>query len=340
LEKQIMTRKLYLGMAALVVFGMVSAAQAVDPVVVEQASTLNISTQFASMQAELESLRAQVQEISYGGGGNGKVACDTCGGCDCYCDVGCGGVYAGVELALLKPHFEEGSAINDVNGPQTQDDPRFNYEATPRFWLGYRNCEGFGIRARYWQFDHDALLVEGPNDTDFYALEMETLDVEATQLVCWGPLQMNFAAGARYARTEALDADTDTGVVDDFYRGTFEGWGPTLALEFRRPLGCGPFAFVGNARGSLLYGNARHVVVEDTDEFIDKHNDTIAHILESQVGVEYRRCLGNGTLSARAVMEGQMWVNGVDVPLIGGDAVRVDNNAGLFGATFGVEYAR
>jgi hypothetical protein len=84
-EKQIMTRKLYLGMAALVVFGMVSAAQAVEPVHVadvEQVSTLNISTQFASMQAELDSLRAQVQEISYGGGGQGD--CGKCG------SVGCG----------------------------------------------------------------------------------------------------------------------------------------------------------------------------------------------------------------------------------------------------------
>ena len=59
-----MTRKLYLGMAALVVFGMVTAAQAVEPVHVadvEQVSTINISTQFASMQAELDSLRAQIQ---------------------------------------------------------------------------------------------------------------------------------------------------------------------------------------------------------------------------------------------------------------------------------------
>lgn len=350
--EQIMTRKLYLGIAALVAVAAITAARAEEVDVadleyyadqgdseVQQVSTMNVSTRFASMEAELESLRAQVQEISFGGGG-GKAACGKCGasGCNCFCNIGCGGAYAGVELAVLRPHFEEGSR-KLPNG--TRVDPRLGYQATPRFWLGYRNCEGLGVRARYWQLNGNVVAQNLANDTGFYALNMKALDMEATQLVCWGPLQANFAAGVRYARTRglALDDNFTEGSV-----GTFEGWGPTMAAEFRRPVACGPFSLIGNARGSLLFGNARHVGFGGAGEgrFVDAdtHQDTFAQILESQIGVEYRRGIFNGTLAVRALLEGQIWMNAVDVQIGNFGANRFDNNAGLFGATFGVEYWR
>lgn len=60
-----MTRKLYICMAALVVFGMITAAGADDeePSDIAQVSTTNISVQFASMREELEQLRARQSEV-------------------------------------------------------------------------------------------------------------------------------------------------------------------------------------------------------------------------------------------------------------------------------------
>jgi len=367
LEREIMTRKFYLGMAALVTLAAFTAARAEEVDVasldeyyaeagssnVEQVSTMNVSTRFASMEAELESLRAQVQQVSFGGGGD--KGCYDCGatGCNCYCDIGCGGVYAGVELALLKPHFDTGIE-NDIeaDGFVDPNNASFDYEATPRFYAGYRNCDGLGIRARYWTFDQAVTLEnpDGPGNFFINGIDATSVDLEVTQLVCWGPLQMNFAGGVRYGKFEHNGAEIDDEDIDIFHND-FEGWGPTLAMEGRRPIGCSGLALVGNVRSSLLFGESKTAEVNDGDvdnplanADLDVYEDDMSLGLESQIGVEYSRCLGNGVFKVRALLEGQYWgaVSQVEVADNPGDDNEEDqqNGVGFVGATFGVEYSR
>jgi len=332
---------------------MITTAKAEQTSDVSQVSTMSISTRFASMQAELEELRAKAEQISYGG--DGKIACNDCGsvGCNCLCDVGCGGFFAGAEAVIVRAHIGDG-AENDV--VDAAIDARYDYKVTPRIWLGYRNCEGLGIRARWWNFDQDSNLSDAATDPDdevsFHSLNVQAVDLEATQLVCWGPLQMNFAMGARYGKVEGTgtniydfdgDLDVDAGQSD------FEGFGPTFALEARRPISCSNFALIGNLRNSLLFGNNNSVdidadvgnqgfnnVVLDTGE----RKDTAVYVVESQVGAEYTRCLGSGVLSIRAVMEGQFWGKSIAQNDPGSTSSdNLDEDLGFFGATFGVEYS-
>jgi hypothetical protein len=356
-----MTRKLNLGMAALVVFGVMTTARAAEPVEIEQVSTMNISTQFASMRAELESLRAKqadfdelrarFEQVSFGG----EVGCDDCGagyGCNCFCNIGCGGIYGGVEAVVVRPHFEHeitriGPQLEPPDGAQI--DPSFDFSVSPRIFLGWRNCRGTGIRARYWYYDQTADLANvGDFDLLRSGLTVQALDLEFTQLVCLGPVNTNFALGVRYASVENV-LEFSIEEENAKLRNQFDGWGPTIAMENRIPLGCSNVSVVGNLRGSLLFGDT-HVTVagddsgETIDEatFIDGRQDVVA-VAELQVGLQWSRCTNYGVFSAYALLEGQYWAGAASDFAPGVEEFSVtatDSDLGFVGGTFGIQLAR
>lgn len=363
-----MTRKMHLGMVALAAFAALFTDQVKsdEPTEVVQVSTMNLATQFASMQAELEQLRARqgqadailarFEQVSFGGETGcsdcGKGKCDDCGagcGCNCFCDIGCGGIYGGAEAVVVRPHMQHETDFN-VFGAGGQFDPRFDYSVSPRIFLGWRNCRGTGIRARYWMFDQTTSPIVVEDEDVAVGLDVQALDLEFTQLVCWGPLNSNFALGVRYGSVENTLSFDDGDDYDEF-RTQFDGWGPTMAMENRIPIGCSNLSVVGNLRGSLLFGDTHYTVLDDDPDpftLTDGRDDLVA-VAEMQVGLEWSRCTSYGVFSAYALLEGQYWAGAIGnlaldellFPL--GGLVRgfsTDQDLGFVGGTFGVQLAR
>jgi hypothetical protein len=228
--------------------------------------------------------------------------------------------------------------LNNNNVSRSQE-PTFDYAATPRLYLGYRNRCGTGARVRYWNYDESSDVVDpDPTNNEFDALQehidVRVLDFEGTQLVCWGPLQVDFSAGLRYAKLE-FDS-IRIGQRPIAYNSDFEGWGPTFAMDARFPIGCRPLSVYGNMRASFLYGDRKTMqnIPAIVEFFFDEQN-TMLNAFESQLGLQYQRCAGSGVLTARAALEGQYWHNPSSrfVGTWGSDL-------GFLGVSFGIEYSR
>lgn len=313
--------------ALAIAVSLANSAQANDTIRFTNWSQAN--AQFSSLEAELVSLRARLDEAEAAVGCGlvedcgGCTSCGQRGGCNCYCDVCCGW-YGGVELVIVKPYFEDGIDF-EGNDPQ---EPAFGHNVTPRFFVGYQNCDGLGARFRGWWFDHTTDEV----DDLVYSLDVMALDFEATQLVCWGPMQATFSGGLRYGEVGFAGNEFNGETVG---RTLFHGTGPTVATEARIPIRCGRLALIGNLRGSLLFGETAF----DNDEDVTLDDDTLNGVLESQIGLEYARTMSNGgTCALRALMEGQLWMGAGEDPSSALSTTSVDEDLGFYGATVSFIY--
>jgi len=201
----------------------------------------------------------------------------------------CQGVYAGVELVIVKPYWEDEvdtlreETIQDGD-PSTRNeivellDPDYSCGLSPRIYLGYRNCDGLGTRVRYWYYNASANPLAVSQETGQgdqiqiddkllnAGLQVQALDWEATKRLSDGRFSLDLNGGVRYAKTK-LHASFNTEqrqLGEDphirlFYAGraAFEGVGPTISAEGYHRLGNSNFSVVGNLRGSLLFGNSR-----------------------------------------------------------------------------------
>ncbi len=282
---------------------------------------------FSSMQDmidRIDSLEASLASYSSDGefvDGGGKGGCSTCGsagGCDCFCANACG-IYVGVEAVYARPHFEDEVDVDD-NGSG------YDWEISARFIGGIRNANGFGGRVRYWRWDHRSNVNSSsvPPWDDPFRLDVQALDLELTQMVCWGPVNATFFGGTRYGRVWHKDNDNE-GM-------TFEGWGPSIGTELLISINCTNLALVGNLRYSALFGHSRF------DEF-DRADDDFVTGVDTQLGVQYSRCMGHGTLLIRGLVEAQVWAGATDNPSDDlDDSSSTDEDLAFVGFTFGVEY--
>lgn len=82
-----------------------------------------------------------------------------CGQGNNSCNNGCGGgLYFGAAAVFAKPHLKEAFQYSQTNfrtGLQSLIPFDYDYQATPRIWLGYKTADGFGARATWWNFDAD-----------------------------------------------------------------------------------------------------------------------------------------------------------------------------------------
>jgi hypothetical protein len=288
-----------------------------------------------------------------------------CGGVRCC--TGCG-FYGGAEVAFLRPYFNNDVAVSRftvASAAETTTDFTSSYTASPRIWLGYVNCCGFGGRLRYWEYDQGGSPREGAQtdlNTYYFApgipigsletttpgdllstserLHMYTLDAEITQclqICCW---DFNFGGGLRDASVHIDRTNAFTGAGTTVFSEVatignhFDGVGPTMFAEFRRPFGCGGLAFVGDLRGSLLYGTkslrATDVTSTQTQAYDQTANGCLG-VAELSLGIEWSREIScNTTVFVNGLWENQIWTNMGNSTSITGD------NLGLGGFTLGV----
>jgi hypothetical protein len=298
-------------------------------------------------------------------GANAAWAQDDCVGVwdDACCDTACcptGHFYVGAEAAFLKPHM--GALGFSVDGhPDAMITPTLDYEASPRFWIGFENASGLGLRATYWQIDSSARmdLFHSDDISDWLRnefdlpeigdmgigveMEAETIDLEVTQRGCLGCMELEFAGGIRYGRMRT-GLFVDGMIFDErdypFKGGIateFEGFGPTLALDARRPIGCRGFALVGGARGAWLYGSTDGFLTGDATQLIDAQisaEDHVMQVYEVNLGIEWSRCMsGGGEITVAALWESQVWEW---APVAG----LIHQDIGLSGPTLQVAFTR
>jgi hypothetical protein len=309
-----------------------SQAQDAD---VDRADGQDLSTwsdanrEFDAMRAELAALRTQIEQLRIEEPVEYWVTQDV---------VAARGwqVEAGFEMVVVQPYFEDGIDVDRLVDPHRQIEPGYEFHVTPRFWVGYWNRTNGGVRARYWQFDQNAELTCNPcGETAIHGLAVTAADVEFVQFLSSDVISLELAAGVRFAKVEAnLIENPGDPLRTNWFHADFEGIGPTVAIEAQRPLGASRWAIVGNARGSAVFGTDRILNVSAGTVNIDRlDKDDLIFVLESQVGVQYRRPLGNhGVLLFRALMEGQVWGLGARDPA-DMNATSVDETFGFFGGT-------
>jgi hypothetical protein len=213
----------------------------------------------------------------------------------------CLGIEAGCEAMFLKPRFEDG-AEHDGQGRLLD----YHLDAAPRFWLNVANPSGLGLRSQFWWYDNasrKSLVSHIPVAVaarGFMEIRAYTVDLEIVQQRQVGPWQLALGAGARYGSMTQTARSTS---LPAYLRRQLDAAGPALSVQIRRPFGDFGFAWVVNARGSLLSGRT---LWEDPASSLS--TDDVASTAELQVGLEVRRCIPRwGMLMVRSVWEQQNW---------------------------------
>jgi len=265
--------------------------------------------------------------------------CDACADC---CGEYCGpcGLSAGVEATYLRPTYDD-------NGSAFVLSPEYDYEAAPRVWVQWQGSSGWGVRARYWDFDADqgrsGVIDQGDTlgaqaiveDLEVLAIDLElTRAFAVAETDCWASLGARHGSLKHYLTQQLTIFDLAGGGGDDatviFQEGDtgFRGTGVTAALDMRRPIFQSQLAAVCNLRGSYLWGkneiDFEGAVIEvvpvgagdlDLNDFqqlqvFGRDNDGM-WIGELQAGAEWSTPIsdayGGGNVSIRAVFEAQWW---------------------------------
>ncbi|MBL8796694.1 MAG: hypothetical protein JNM56_22520 [Planctomycetia bacterium] len=306
------------------------------------------------LEAEVASLKSQLTTPS-------SVLHGDC--CTPKCSTG--GIVGGFEALWLRPVNSEGVAplfdtvIDLVNtlaaGAVVINEPEFSYEPAWRLWLGYQFDNGFGVRARYFQFDHNAsassdlsgVLGGAPPLTLSYGLETHVFDLELTDTIRvadkWDLL---LSAGYRYVEYRENNTATITDGVNAISLGLgFESqsYGMTIGGELRRALGQ-RFALFGSARGSVLFGKEDQIInvgltvppIAGTIDLTEREDDNVKSIIEFQVGGQWQYELSRGgLLFVRGSVESQIWDNFTGVPILNSSA-----SSGFFGFGLAVGITR
>lgn len=225
------------------------------------------------------------------------------------------GVMAGCDVLFLKAFgnrydqvAHELLFIDDFEAPSN------DLEVSTRVWLSYVGESGFGVRTRWFQYEHtlqagtgfapdDDFPAEGRNHLKVYAVDLEFM--QQFELGCW---TTNAGAGIRaggVTRRNTVDIVDANLILTQTSR--FEGIGPSVFAEFKRPIAGSGFSMIANARGTVLFGDTTW-----GDDFlvepISGRSDNVVGVGEMQLGFEYRRPIGYGAIGfVQCLWEGQVW---------------------------------
>ena len=180
---------------------------------------------------------------------------------------------------------------------------------------------------------------EGNRLSTEYEVEFDTFDVEATRRLRAGRWLLNAGGGVRFATLEqtydAFASGENRGSATS--ASDFQGSGPTLFAEFRRPIGQTGLAFLTLARGSLIYGEREGFA--ETAQFgtVNRgvfESDDLVPVGELQIGGEWSAWVNPATLFfTQAAFETHLW-SGV------GSAHDPEGDVGFsgFNLTLGLEW--
>jgi len=257
------------------------------------------------------------------------------------------GVIGGIQAVFVKPHLANNLAFTTfdfINSTSQNFNFTQDFNTSWRVWVGLAFEDGVGVRGRYWEYDHNSnpvtlndptgdIVFFGPLDGTnggtgrFQAgfipdetvvaqsdIDVYSFDLEAYQKVNYRRWQNVVGGGFRYGaisqQYNAFATMTPT-FTNNSHR--FDGIGPTIMAEVRRPLTSG-LAFLASARGSYLFGTTRINNVRNDngiDNFFNSTEDTAMVVTEFQVGLDYSRTLSNGARFYLALMgDFQSWQQG------------------------------
>lgn len=188
-------------------------------------------------------------------------------------------------------------------------------------------------------------------------LKLDVWDFEATGETGVGRWILLFCGGFRYAHLsqnyDALHTSrrrffgiVPFDIVDDLSAGhNFNGAGPTIAIEARRPVGNSGLSLFANLRGSMLFGQSKQQVNQTTitqtgdlapivvTASAESVRDTVLPVAELEMGVEYSRNWSAVRPFLRSGLVAQTWFDA-------GSASNLDGNLGFLGlsVTAGLNY--
>ncbi|MDA8744364.1 Lpg1974 family pore-forming outer membrane protein [Rubripirellula amarantea] len=258
------------------------------------------------------------------------------------------GFYGGFEFLWMRAGFDQNVAlIIDPPVGNTLVPFDYEYELTPRAWMGWQSCRGGGFRTTYFRYDEAAadqsvMAVTGATPvfvyvygaggnlsrfaqanvgetlTSSHSLKLQALDFEATQQFRWESLVGTVGAGVRLAKIDQhLIGDVRDGggalqeaVSNDL---TLSGAGPTVSLQAARGLGDTRLGVYAGMRGSLLKCETEQKIYEMKGAFTTELEDAaiqreILTVVELSLGLQWTQPMGQRwEWFARGGYESQTW---------------------------------
>ena len=265
-------------------------------------------------------------------------------------DVSARGCYGGLELIWIRPNFDQNVAmIVDPPVGNTLVSFEYDYQLSPRAWLGWQSCNGLGFRATYFCFDESAdreavtavagatpvyLFVYGAGGNlsrnananvgqtlvSNHALKLGSLDLEATQLFRWRYSQAILGMGVRMANVEQTasgEVFNAGGTLEEVVRNDLDlaAAGPTLSAQLTRGFGASNFGIFAATRASLLVSETEQRIYEMKGAFTTELEDIaiqreILGNLELGLGLQYQQALGkSASMFVRTGYECQLWLD-------------------------------
>lgn len=339
-------------------------------------ASANYDQRIADLEAELASMRSQLNSQDHAG----QASCgNTCGAC---CQNACcpsGGWFGGVGFYYIKPTWETNPAFLTSTATAggvvlNQQDFDYDHEFAPRVWLGYVGGSGLGIRGNWWGIDADSnaslttgggtaifsatplglgFLALGAGDTMNFqsAIDLDVIDLEGIQTFGrngWSGLVSGGLRWAQIRQQYQVLAVPAVGLADTLDSNhSFDGMGPTASLELRRRLWDTGFSLYGSGRAAVLFGNSDQHVVRVFDGAVDADATAgqwdVIPVGELEFGTEYDWDTDFGNAFVNASMVGMTYFgagNSANVESVYTGGADNTSNLGFFGlsATAGIRY--
>jgi len=276
-----------------------------------------------------------------------------------------GGVY------LLQPGFTSNPAftVNNLAGKVTREvEFRHHLEASPDIWLGYTSERGWGVRGRWFQFDHDAnasyavlpgetirgitsfAIGQTPVAGAVFAnsnLAVNVFDLQWTRN--FGNEQWNhlFGIGVRYVhmsqdyRANLTSPLTQINLTSGH---NMNAWGPSLSWDAKRQLGDRGFAIYGKTTFAVAFGQGNESSAAIRNGVRSEKENGYTDVLpigELELGIEYQRDIGQARLFLQTGFAGQYWWGAGNASNISSSFTSsADSDFGFVGMVFrgGVRY--
>ncbi|MEP3478801.1 MAG: Lpg1974 family pore-forming outer membrane protein [Fuerstiella sp.] len=211
----------------------------------------------------------------------------------------------GVEIPFLRARISGAAPVFNVSpGAQRLVDP--NYDPTIRYVAELRPEKSFGIRGRYFKFDHTTGF-DPPFQPAALDIALDTADFEFVFHHDASRWNFDFSAGVEYSRLQYA-ADVATAVIGAG-SATFEGVGPVFGINAEHQLGQTTISFFGSARAAFLMGTIKNEALLINMPRAEI-KDEMAQVYQNQLGIIWEPDLFDRVgIAVKGAWETQFWLN-------------------------------